>query len=630
MGLRAAAASQHWWEEPAVLVLLGAIFAALLLISPLTGGIGSVVSAVARMLRPLLLPLFVIIAVGAVHFGPIAAILVSFAAIVVGWLSIVAPAAEECDVALGWELGLAKRLLKYALLLAVGAIAVWALSQALSSNAYTETVGFTAGLMYLAVGLWVLALVARLASFAETWVRAAIAILAGLALLWGLVWLGAVPGPADLIAPVVPVVFAVLAALLILLDIAVEADVGNAGFAQKLRAAALSPPTAERARALGFTAAMAAAVALLAATTWGLVEAAERGGALNPPPDVSVEAREPPEAEGLRDRGLNRRYAPVLAFTKDERWTPISVDSYLENATLIGPEGSTKKGLTLAELPHSCPGGRSDCYKLTIECDSGQLDCAHGVETNRDSEKLYQDGAVYVRGPLRKSERPGLFPDRGPFRKDLQTLIQYWYFYYYDEWKAPVFAGVLTQKHEGDWEVVTLGLDEANQPLFVADSAHCAGSWRNWNEIEVSTKLPGPHVHPLVAVAEGSHANYPDPNQKRTSDPGHCAGLPEGAAAAISYASNIRDKTEYGFAWYPPEDGWIELESDEAPPMDFPGTWGIDDRTTLTNFKEHEIGSPKQGPKTPSLQGPWTNPVGTIFCGKYRPPVGTDSETFNC
>jgi hypothetical protein len=620
----------HWWEEPAFLVLVGAVLAAVLLISPLAAGIGSVVGAIARMLRPLLLPLFVVVAVGAVHFGAVAAILVSFAAIVVGWLLVVAPAARECDVALGWELRLAKRLFAYLLLLVGGAVAFWALSQALSSNVYTETVGLTAGLMYLAVGLWVAALAFRLASFAETRVRAAIAVLAGLALLWGLIWLGVVPGPAGLIAPRVPLVLAVAAAALLLLDIAVEAHVGGAGFAEKLRAEALSQSTAERIRALGFTVAMAAATALFAATTWGLVEAGNRGGALNPPPDVSVEAKEPPQAEGLGNRALNRRYAPVLAFTKDEPWTPISVDSYLENATLIGPEGPIGKGLTPAELPTACPGGRSDCFKLTIECDSGEEECAHGEVRQRDPEKIYEEGAVYVRGPLRKSKRPGLFPDRGPFREELQTLIQYWYFYYYDEWKAPVFAGVLTQKHESDWEVVTLGLDENDQPLFVADSAHCGGSWRQWNEIEVSTKLPGPHVHPLVAVAEGSHANYPDPKQKRTSDPAHCAGLPEGVAAAVSYASNIRDKTEYGWAWYPPEDGFIELKNDRGPPMSFPGTWGATDRTTLTNFKEHDIGNPKAGPKTPSLQGPWTNPVGTIFCGRYKPPVRADPESFDC
>jgi hypothetical protein len=601
---------------------------------PLPDGLRRVAGAVARTLRPLPLPLFVVIAVGAVQFGTLLEILVSFAATVVGWLLIVAPSARECGLVLKWEWRAVKALFRLLTLWALlTAVLVWVLGQTVvDSTPYSESIGLTAGLVNIAVALWSFALFLRIVSFAETWIRTAIAVLTVLTLLWGLVWLGILPSeliPVDGIATAIPLVLALLAAALLLLDVFLEAGIDSTAL-KALRARALPKQVPENARRLGLMGALAASVVLLLSTTLGLIETGERGAPLHPPPEASAEAPLAARAPGLGATKLDRRYAPVLVFTRKERWTPVRVDAYLRNATLIGPEGRVQKGLTLAKLPHSCPGGGDDCYQLTINCDSGKLACAHHHNEELVPEQLYREGAVYVRGPLRKSRRPGLFPDRGPFRSRLRTLIQYWYFYYYDEWNAPVFAGLLTQKHESDWEVVTLGLDKANHPLFVADSAHCAGSWRRWGEVEVSTALPGPDVHPLIAVAEGSHANYPDPEQKRTPDPAHCAGLPAGIAAAISYASNIRDKTEYGFPWYPPEHGWVELRNDKEAPMDFPGTWGADDRVTLINYREHEIGNPTPGPRTPSLQAPWTNPVGTIFCGKYSPPVGMDSEELAC
>ena len=81
----------------------------------------------------------------------------------------------------------------------------------------------------------------------------------------------------------------------------------------------------------------------------------------------------------------------------------------------------------------------------------------------------------------------------------------------------------------------------------------------------------------------------------------------------------IRDKTEYGWAWYPPRGGWLWAKPNRAP-MNFPGSWGASDRTILRNFNSHQIGADKHGPLSPPLQGSWTKPVAAIFCGLYKPP----------
>jgi RsiW-degrading membrane proteinase PrsW (M82 family) len=75
-----------------------------------------------------------------------------------------------------------------------------------------------------------------------------------------------------------------------------------------------------------------------------------------------------------------------------------------------------------------------------------------------------------------------------------QITIQYWLFYYYNDW---------FNKHEGDWESVQVTLDAAGKPQWVVLSQHHGGTRRPWS----ATQVVG-GTHPAVYVALGSHANY--------------------------------------------------------------------------------------------------------------------------
>ena len=488
-------------------------------------------------------------------------------------------------------------------------------------NPYFETVGnLASGLLLVAVVLWAAAIALRLYSFATTVPRALASTLLGLALIALAAWAGIVPGgyavgDAGLRG-------AGALALLALLVLVVDAVVGVVeGAEHKPPPGARQWGTMEAAR-LGVGVAAAAALVLAVSTGIGLLEAAKRGKPLNPPEEeiAAVRTPSPGQVAAADPLELARKYAPVLAFSKGERWAPESVGSYLADATLTGPHGRREAAPKVDHLPRRCPErGRSSCFQVSIECARGDMECAGGEF--REPGPLYRDGAVYVRvvkkGALAPGDPPGIFAPVGPYRDRLRTLIQYWYFYRYDEWRTPVFAGLLVQRHEADWEAVTLGLDAGGRPLFVADSAHCAGSWRPWKEVEASTRLPGPRTHPLVAVAEGSHANYPDPEEKRSPDWASCAGAPKGVTVAIGYASNIRDKTEFGWLWYPPAGGWLEV-GPKTPPMSFPGAWGANDRTTLRNFTTHVLND-GDAPKSPPLQALWQDPIGSIFCGRFEP-----------
>lgn len=593
-----------------------------------------------RTARPLLLPLFVAIAVGSATQSALIQFLVAAAVTVAAWKLIVVPEAEKSGVPLGWDRDsrreIVKHVVKYSgIALALGIVVVVVARIAGFTTPYFEAVGdWASGALAIAIFLWAVALLLRLFSFATTALRAVTASLLGLAILALAAGVGVLPG-ADLVDDEWPGLakYLGLGALgLLAIDVATSVVAGvrqrrEMRRADPAQAAQPQPPRdrnshTRRAARFGFTAAGAAAVVLAVATGYGLVDAAERADPVNPPEEEVAGAREPAPSSTTGEGGLElaRRYAPVLVFGAGERWAPERVDPYVTTATLSGPPGTDPARKSIEGLP-SCPEfGQSHCYQLSIEC--GRKDNELCLGHNREEGRLYRDGAVYVRvlrkGRRGRAEPRGAFVKRGPFRHRLETLIQYWYFYPYNEWRAPVFAGLLVQRHEADWEAVTIGLDRRRRPLFIADSAHCAGSWRPWQEVEASTRLAGPRTHPLVAVAEGSHANYVNAGEKRAPDWASCAGAPAGVTTALSYASNLRDRTGYGWFWFPPADGWISVGADR-PPMNFPGRWGAPGGIVLRNLKANPLVDSEAAPATPSLQPLWRAPVETIFCGTYTP-----------
>jgi hypothetical protein len=91
-------------------------------------------------------------------------------------------------------------------------------------------------------------------------------------------------------------------------------------------------------------------------------------------------------------------------------------------------------------------------------------------------------------------------------------VVEYWLFYDYDDWQANTAIAPIQQQHAADWEMIALGFAKrhsaeaktAFRPLWAAYSAHCGGSWLPWSAV------PRDGDHPLVWVAHGSHANYPN------------------------------------------------------------------------------------------------------------------------
>jgi hypothetical protein len=81
-----------------------------------------------------------------------------------------------------------------------------------------------------------------------------------------------------------------------------------------------------------------------------------------------------------------------------------------------------------------------------------------------------------------------------------RTWLQYWFWLYYNP-KNLFGLG----KHEGDWEMVQVGLGADGSPEVATYAQHDSGEARGWDRVE---RLPDDPRRPVVYVAPLSHASY--------------------------------------------------------------------------------------------------------------------------
>jgi hypothetical protein len=562
-----------------------------------------------RTLAPLALPALVVAMVGTVEQPKWLQLLAGVLGIAIGWGCFVVPDTPRTKVTLAWERAEVARLARWgSLLTAVGAVPAVLLYFLLRDSIYLRDRGGFAGVLFLlAIFLWVGVAGARLVAYCTSWARIVVAALLLGALGALAFYAGLLPGDPS---PATPVPTLVLAgAALVACVAAWFIDDGP----QPPRGA-LEEKHADVAASLGLGAALLASAALAAAAVIGLVRTADPGSDRDAPKLGSlgpVTVRSYPDILDESQRALAAKYYPVLALSVHQRWAPTPVEYYLPDVTLTGP-GTRIEGPTLDQLPKSCARGFDEaCYTLTLTgCREGEPECAPDSDFSASGGR-----SVYVRvEPLKHAVN--LRPPFGGTARPLTTIVQYWLFYIYDRWSQRALTGRLTQQHQGDWEVVTLGFTAGKnepEPLFVGYSAHCAGTVLPWRDVQLASTGEA-RTHPLVAVAEGSQANYPKVRQAHAPDWIGCQGRPKGLLSLVGYSSNIRDITEYGRLWYPTE--LIPAAAGE-PPMSFPGTWGENDRTELTVAETRTL-DVRRGPRSPPLQGSWKNPVEAIFCKDYR------------
>jgi hypothetical protein len=487
-----------------------------------------------------------------------------------------------------------------------------------------------------------LALLARLIGFSRTPLRALCSLLLCLLAARALILAGFIPGeslirelPAwEALSPrkIAVALGAALVLCAVVESMAVRGEGrGRRAWVRRLDTRWADDRVANGATAVGFLWSLVAALALTISVFWGIYVIshaqgrASGGVSARPLSELANGASFRPGA--LRDEELAAAYMPVFVYAENQKWLPSAVDSYLLDATLVSLRGDRPGALeSAASLPSSCGADVAPpCFRLTIDCESADRSCS-GEQTLPETDRLQRGGTVYarvVRADTRRRRSLGagevdpVLAYSGPLDARVRTLVQYWLFYRYDEWAAPTMLGRLVQRHEADWEAITIGFS-ATEPLFVAYSAHCGGRWLEWDDIQVADDPSlSSATHPLVAVAEGSHANYDDSHNRRPPDWATCMGMEGSAFEALTYVWGIEDVTGDHYRLLPTD---VRLVDAGDPPMSFPGTWGGNDHTRLRNARSFQIGQEGAGPKTPSLQPLWIDPITTIFCSEqWRP-----------
>src|SRR5918995_1802414 len=82
--------------------------------------------------------------------------------------------------------------------------------------------------------------------------------------------------------------------------------------------------------------------------------------------------------------------------------------------------------------------------------------------------------------------------------------LQYWFWLYYNPKHLLGFG-----RHEGDWEMIQVGLSEADEPELVTYAQHDHGERKRFDQLDPHREGDG--LHPIVYVAPFSHASYFEP-----------------------------------------------------------------------------------------------------------------------
>jgi hypothetical protein len=192
------------------------------------------------------------------------------------------------------------------------------------------------------------------------------------------------------------------------------------------------------------------------------------------------------------DRDLLERWRPALHYDPQEPYRAISARSItdfpgnllvLADGTVLARQGGSGQLLLTLELLEGYPGGPEPSTGDRLDEAPDELAAA----------RLFQEDPAYANRVY------GRMASHGGY-----TWLQYWLWLYYNPKHLLGFG-----RHEGDWELVQVGLDPAGDPALVTCSQHETGEARAW---EGTRKEPYPDgEHPLLYVAPFSHACYFEP-----------------------------------------------------------------------------------------------------------------------
>jgi hypothetical protein len=84
-----------------------------------------------------------------------------------------------------------------------------------------------------------------------------------------------------------------------------------------------------------------------------------------------------------------------------------------------------------------------------------------------------------------------------------RVWLQYWFWLYYNPKNLFGFG-----RHQGDWEMIQIGLDGERRPELATYAQHGSGEARRFGRDRIDTRELNGRAHPIVYVAPLSHASY--------------------------------------------------------------------------------------------------------------------------
>ena len=195
-----------------------------------------------------------------------------------------------------------------------------------------------------------------------------------------------------------------------------------------------------------------------------------------------------PGADSAYDLVLLERHKPLLRFDRQYDYQLASVLGMVENA---GNLLRSSDGEVIARVDGD--------PALTLELLTAYPD---GREPKED-DCLCQ--APDVLGDARRMEGDPRYGGRlyGRVVRDDggRDWLQYWFWLYYNPKNLFGFG-----KHEGDWEMIQIGLGTDGRPAVLAYAQHDSGEARNAGDVEWIERDGG--RHPVLYVSPLSHASY--------------------------------------------------------------------------------------------------------------------------
>ncbi|MFS1511559.1 Vps62-related protein [Chengkuizengella sp. SCS-71B] len=191
------------------------------------------------------------------------------------------------------------------------------------------------------------------------------------------------------------------------------------------------------------------------------------------------------------------KFAPRIWMDENERYFPSSVEWMFPYVERYIPSGKNNYWLKSKE---------------TLSSPSDRLSYFNG---NLDSAKIYSYWVDKENGV---------------------TDITYWVFYPYNRGKSVI--DTIWGNHVGDWEHISIRLNESYEPVQIYLPSHNFGELYSWNEIQ---KVE--NTHPIVYSAWGSHGHWKDPGVHTYKD--------------LWILGKLQDITSAGTAW----DTWNSVEA---------------------------------------------------------------------